>query len=295
MSESEGRRVGRVQDEELSFRRLVVKPLIFAKSKQMCLSILECPHLCAARVQRIAQTCAARVQRIARHLRCPSPADCPTPALPESSGLPDPCAARVQRIARHLRCPSQAECPKPVLPDTGGLQTSRLPDPCAAQSNLAMFIIGLCPTPLVSRQVLHCQTLAALHWWQRWDRLLLKGGVLYRKFETDAGDSELHQLVVPKEIQEEILDKSHNHRLSGHFMAKKTLKRIRELYYWSGYRGHVEKWCKSCDACASRKGPRKKANASLKQYGTGHVLQRCAMDIMGPLPVSSRVIGTSLS
>ncbi|PIK39039.1 Retrovirus-related Pol polyprotein from transposon [Apostichopus japonicus] len=71
-------------------------------------------------------------------------------------------------------------------------------------------------------------------------------------------------------------------------MAKKTLKRIRELYYWSGYRGHVEKWCKSCDACASRKGPRKKANASLKQYGAGHVLQRCAMDIMGPLPVSSR-------
>ncbi|PIK50978.1 hypothetical protein BSL78_12146 [Apostichopus japonicus] len=146
MSESEGRRVGRVQDEELSFRRLVVKPLIFAKSKQMCLSILECPHLCAA-----------RVQRIARHLRCPSPADCPTPALPESSGLPDPCAARVQRIARplrcpiqriarHLRCPSQAECPKPVLPDTGGLQTSRLPDPCAAQSNLPCLSLG-CARP----------------------------------------------------------------------------------------------------------------------------------------------------
>ncbi|PIK57505.1 Retrovirus-related Pol polyprotein from transposon [Apostichopus japonicus] len=129
---------------------------------------------------------------------------------------------------------------------------------------------------------------ALKNYWSQWDRLLLKGGVLYRKFETDAGDSELHQLVVPKEIQEEILDKSHNHRLSGHFMAKKTLKRIRELYYWSGYRGHVEKWCKSCDACASRKGPRKKANASLKQYGAGHVLQRCAMDIMGPLPVSSR-------
>lgn len=129
---------------------------------------------------------------------------------------------------------------------------------------------------------------ALKNYWSQWDRLLLKGGVLYRKFETDAGDSELHQLVVPKEIQEEILDKSHNHRLSGHFMTKKTLKRIRELYYWSGYRGHVEKWCKSCDACASRKGPRKKANASLKQYGAGHVLQRCAMDIMGPLPVSSR-------
>ncbi|PIK45091.1 Retrovirus-related Pol polyprotein from transposon [Apostichopus japonicus] len=71
-------------------------------------------------------------------------------------------------------------------------------------------------------------------------------------------------------------------------MAKKTLGRIRDKFYWSGYRRSVENWCRGCDQCASRKGPSKKFNAELKQYGSGHSMQRCAMDIMGPLPKSTR-------
>ncbi|PIK38622.1 Retrovirus-related Pol polyprotein from transposon [Apostichopus japonicus] len=129
---------------------------------------------------------------------------------------------------------------------------------------------------------------ALKNYWSQWERLVLKRGVLYRKFESDTGKSALLQLLVPERIREDILRGAHNHRLSGHLMAKKTLSRIRGKFYWSGYRNHVRNWCRSCDQCAARKGPKKKLNARMKQYGAGHPLQRCAMDIMGPLPISTR-------
>ncbi|PIK40084.1 Retrovirus-related Pol polyprotein from transposon [Apostichopus japonicus] len=93
------------------------------------------------------------------------------------------------------------------------------------------------------------------NYWNQWDRLDLKEGVLYRRFESSDGMSVLLQLVAPRRIQEEILYSTHNHRLSGHLMTKKTIERIRDTFYWSGYRRHVEKWCRSCDVCAARKGP----------------------------------------
>ncbi|PIK35202.1 Retrovirus-related Pol polyprotein from transposon [Apostichopus japonicus] len=129
---------------------------------------------------------------------------------------------------------------------------------------------------------------ALKNYWGQWDRLKRKEGVLYRELESDSGNSVMLQLIVPKKLQQEILTQAHNHRLSGHLMAKKTLGRIRDKFYWSGYRRSVENWCRGCDQCASRKGPSKKFNAELKQYGSGHTMQRCAMDIMGPLPKSTR-------
>ncbi|PIK52716.1 Retrovirus-related Pol polyprotein from transposon [Apostichopus japonicus] len=126
------------------------------------------------------------------------------------------------------------------------------------------------------------------NYWTQWDRLQLRDGVLHRCFESGTGATQLWQLVVPQELQEEILENAHNHRLSGHLMGRKTLGRIRDHFYWSGYRRAVEKWCKNCDTCASRKGPMKRPKGKMKQYISGEPLQRCAMDIMGPLPVSDR-------
>ena len=129
---------------------------------------------------------------------------------------------------------------------------------------------------------------ATKNYWTQWDRLMLRDGVLYRSFESHAGEKRLWQLLVPKKLQGHVLEQAHSHRLSGHLMARKTLSRIRDHYYWSGYRRAVERWCKQCDVCAARKNPTKRSNAKLKQYVTGEPLQRCALDIMGPLPVTDR-------
>lgn len=133
-----------------------------------------------------------------------------------------------------------------------------------------------------------CKSPATKNYWTQWDRLVLRNGILYRSFESHAGDRKLWQLVVPKKLQEHILEQAHGHRLSGHLMVRKTLSRVRSHYYWSGYRKAVEKWCRQCDPCAARKHPNKRPNAKLKKYATGEPLQRCALDIMGPLPETEK-------
>ena len=45
--------------------------------------------------------------------------------------------------------------------------------------------------------------------------------------------------------------------------------------------------CRACDVCASRQQPYRKAKAPMKQYNVGYPLERIAIDIMGPLPITS--------
>ncbi|GFT30963.1 retrovirus-related Pol polyprotein from transposon 412 [Trichonephila clavipes] len=45
-------------------------------------------------------------------------------------------------------------------------------------------------------------------------------------------------------------------------------------------------WCRICDPCASRKGPRKRSRR-LQLYNVGTPFERIAFDILGPSPRSS--------
>ncbi|GFX15359.1 retrovirus-related Pol polyprotein from transposon 412 [Trichonephila clavipes] len=42
----------------------------------------------------------------------------------------------------------------------------------------------------------------------------------------------------------------------------KTLHRVRERFFWGKVRADVEQWCKSCDACSARKGPKIRSRGS---------------------------------
>ncbi|GFV00877.1 retrovirus-related Pol polyprotein from transposon 412 [Trichonephila clavipes] len=46
----------------------------------------------------------------------------------------------------------------------------------------------------------------------------------------------------------------------------KTLQKVRERFYWSNVRSDVEKCCRTCDPCASCKGPKKRAGGRLQLY-----------------------------
>ncbi|GFV21325.1 hypothetical protein TNCV_2370821 [Trichonephila clavipes] len=43
----------------------------------------------------------------------------------------------------------------------------------------------------------------------------------------------------------------------GHFGVMKSFQKIQERFYWNNVRSDVEKWYRTCDPCASRKGPGK--------------------------------------
>lgn len=57
------------------------------------------------------------------------------------------------------------------------------------------------------------------------------------------------QLVVPEIFRKEILGVKHDLPLAGHTMFKRTLTKIRLVFYWSGILNDIKKYLDSCQIC----------------------------------------------
>ena len=68
-------------------------------------------------------------------------------------------------------------------------------------------------------------------YWSQWDSLYLEEGMLFRQWETPAGDRIVKQLVLPRTLQFQILHELHSTPTAGHLGVAKTLGRIRERFY----------------------------------------------------------------
>ncbi|GFU91119.1 retrovirus-related Pol polyprotein from transposon 412 [Trichonephila clavipes] len=121
-------------------------------------------------------------------------------------------------------------------------------------------------------------------YWALWNSLHLRNGVLYLKFESEDGKTFRWQLVLPRSRIPEVLKELHGSPTGGHFGVMKTLHRVRERFFWGKVRADVEQWCKSCDACSARKGPKIRSRGKLHRYNVGAPFERIAFDILGPLP-----------
>ena len=127
-------------------------------------------------------------------------------------------------------------------------------------------------------------------YWSQWNSLVLKNGVLYRNWESADGKQTHLQLVLPEVRVPDVLKELHNSAAGGHFGVNKTLNKVRLRFYWLHCREDVERWCRLCDACTARKGPRTRGRGHLQKYNVGAPFERMAVDILGPLPVTERGI-----
>jgi len=123
-------------------------------------------------------------------------------------------------------------------------------------------------------------------YWSQWQGLHLSDGLLYRLWETPSGDSVIKQLVLPKALRPEVLQQLHSTPTAGHLGVTKTLGRVRERFYWVNCRQDVQDWCQICDTCAKKRGPQKKVRAPMGQYNVGSPMERLALDVLGPLPLT---------
>eukprot|EP00731_Ephydatia_muelleri_P017386 Em0010g484a len=118
-------------------------------------------------------------------------------------------------------------------------------------------------------------------WFQR-DQLMLKEGVLYRQWKDVPGGG-LHkrlQLVLTASLVPGVLSGLHDTPVGGHLGVKKTLEKVQMRFYWPSQKKDVEKWCASCSGVA-------RAPLQLED-SVSRPLERIAMDIVGPLPVTER-------
>ncbi|GBM13960.1 hypothetical protein AVEN_152386-1 [Araneus ventricosus] len=121
-------------------------------------------------------------------------------------------------------------------------------------------------------------------YWAVWDSLHLKDGVLYRKWESDGGSSCRWQLILLKSRIPEVLRETHDSASGRHFGVMKILSKTRERFYWDRLRADVEKWCRECDACGTRKRPKTRTKCRLHHYNVGAPFERMALDILGHSP-----------
>ena len=100
------------------------------------------------------------------------------------------------------------------------------------------------------------------------------------------GDEEKWLTIVPQNQKERIMAESHWAVSSGHSESRKLL-RLRGRFYWINMRRDVIEWCRDCTTCAAKKGPRRTPHAPLQIINVGSPMERVAIDITGPLPVSA--------
>ena len=120
--------------------------------------------------------------------------------------------------------------------------------------------------------------------WSQFSRLKIVDGLLYREFESEDGKCKIVQLIIPKVMTEEIMKALHDLPSAGHLGVNKMTDKVRQRYYWKGWREDIEDHCRRCTKCAEHNSARKKAKAPLMTSTTGYPMERVALDVIGPLP-----------
>lgn len=95
-------------------------------------------------------------------------------------------------------------------------------------------------------------------------------------------------LITPAEDQREgIINENHASAVAGHKGVSKTLRRIKDKYYWPRMRTDVETFIQRCRNCQLKKLVRRKTKQPMVLTDTPDAaFDKISMDIMGPLPVS---------
>ena len=137
-----------------------------------------------------------------------------------------------------------------------------------------------------SRDRIARESPATRNLWLLWQQLVLKDGVLFKRWETPDGTRSHLQLVVPQELQSAVLQATHDAVTSAHLGVKKTTEKTKRQFYWYRLKETVRDWIRKCAKCGARKRPHTTPRAHLQDYRVGAPMDRLVTDILGPLPIS---------
>ena len=147
--------------------------------------------------------------------------------------------------------------------------------------------LGRNPFPREVAQEWKCPD--ALELWSNWDKLALANRVLYRKWTPSNRNQETWQAVVPSAMRAEVLYQLHDSPLSGgHFAVEKTMSRIKQRFWWLGWRSSIEKHIAKCTRCAARTTAGKGRRANLQTIEAKAPFRIVAEDILAPVTSAKR-------
>ena len=116
-------------------------------------------------------------------------------------------------------------------------------------------------------------------------------GLLYRRWIPRGREqvgSEVEQLILPRRCQQTVMEVAHSVLLGGHLGRNKTTDRILQRFYWPTIYRDVAKFCRACEICQKTSGRGVMKAPLIPLPVISQPFERIAMDIVGPLPMSSR-------
>ena len=158
------------------------------------------------------------------------------------------------------------------------LRTLQLQDPV-----IGPVLVAKENNKLPSRDTVSGCSLQTRRLFQIWDQLSLTDGLLTRLFHNSSHEQVYNQIIVPKVLRSEILEKLH---VPGHLGQEKMLSKLKMRFYWPGHYNDVKEWCVTCSTCATRKTPPPKNKGPLSCIHNGNPMQLVSADIVGPFPDS---------
>ena len=119
-----------------------------------------------------------------------------------------------------------------------------------------------------------------------WPQLTLCDGVLCRQYTPQPLGTVVSVPILPKSLQRQALQRSHDSPGAGHQGVDKTLELLRKEAYWVSMISDVELYCRQCQKCQQSKLPLPTC-APLTSTPIGKPWQMIAVDILS-VPVSAK-------
>ena len=97
-----------------------------------------------------------------------------------------------------------------------------------------------------------------------------------------------NEVTLDEESKRQILYEFHDAPVGGHKGMNRTLQAIKTRYKWHNMKRDVERYVRQCKSCQVNKvlGPRQKVPMEITST-TAHPFEKCYLDIVGPLPLST--------
>ncbi|KAL0154049.1 hypothetical protein M9458_050649 [Cirrhinus mrigala] len=111
---------------------------------------------------------------------------------------------------------------------------------------------------------------------KQWPRVRETDGVLYRLVQIPPSRELVWQLLLPKELQGEVLTSLHDNH--GHQGVERTTALIRQRCYWPNMWQDIKKWCTECERCSVAKASQPRVRTFLGSLLASRPLEIIAID-----------------
>jgi hypothetical protein len=124
------------------------------------------------------------------------------------------------------------------------------------------------------------------------DAFIMNDGLLVKYYNpsllSSADDLNYERIVAPQALHDKILRRLHDDPTSGHMGIDKTYESVQKRFFWPGMYTTIRNYVASCHSCQTAKFSNEKPYGLMKPVPILKPWDRVSIDLIGPLPKTSR-------